>query len=213
MARVSPPGTGKLMRHAAWVLAFHGCDRKIGERILAGKEEILPSTNPYDWLGGGAYFWENSQARAFSWATFLKDHPGVANAEVKEPFVLGAIIDSGYCLDLTAHESLATLKVAYTNFEETLRSLDIPLPRNESSHASDMDLVKRKLDCAVINHLHDIREARSETPFDTVRCPFTEGRSLFPGSKIPDKNHIQWCVRDPAKSVLGYFRPRGRSLE
>jgi hypothetical protein len=71
------------MRHAAWVLAYHGCDKKVGERILAGKAEVCSSSNPYDWLGHGAYFWENSQARASHWAQYLKDHPGVSNAKIK----------------------------------------------------------------------------------------------------------------------------------
>jgi len=46
-------------------LGFHGCDRKVGEKILAGPQKHLKvSTNPYDWLGSGAYFWENDPARA-----------------------------------------------------------------------------------------------------------------------------------------------------
>ena len=70
------------------------------------------------------------------------------------------------------------------------------------------DLIKRHLDCAVVNFLHDIREGRQLTPFDTVQAPFIEGKSLFPGSKLMDKCHVQWCVRDPKKSVIAYFRPR-----
>lgn len=201
------------MRHTTWVVAYHGCDREIGERILAGKEDIRVSANIYDWLGGGAYFWENSFARARHWAQYVKDNPGTSTAKIKEPFAVGAIIDPGHCLDLTTRESLETLKAAYADFRERTEIFGLPMPRNESSHSHDGDLVKRKLDCAVINFLHDIREIGGELPFDTVRCPFIEGRPLFPGSKIPAKTHIQWCVRDPAKSVLGYFRPRGESLE
>jgi hypothetical protein len=38
------------------VLGFHGCDQKIGERILGGKEpHLLPSEKKYDWLGHGIY--------------------------------------------------------------------------------------------------------------------------------------------------------------
>jgi hypothetical protein len=201
------------MRHAAWVLAYHGCDKKVGERILAGKAEVCSSSNPYDWLGHGAYFWENSQARASHWAQYLKDHPGVSNAKIKEPFALGAIIDPGHCLDLTTREAVEPLKSAYDDLLEGVKALGLPMPQNEPSHPADLDLVKRKLDCAVINVLHGIRKFRDQLPFDTVRYPFSEGKPLFPGSKIFENTHIQWCVRDPAKSVLGYFRPRGPSLE
>ena len=39
----------------SFVLGYHGCDEKIGERILAG-EHVLLSRNAYDWLGTGTYF-------------------------------------------------------------------------------------------------------------------------------------------------------------
>jgi hypothetical protein len=39
----------------SFVLGYHGCDEKIGERILAG-EHVSLSRNAYDWLGTGAYF-------------------------------------------------------------------------------------------------------------------------------------------------------------
>ncbi|HEX8463307.1 MAG TPA: hypothetical protein VF627_01700 [Abditibacterium sp.] len=49
----------------AFTLGFHGCDRSVGEAILAGREEhLLPSKNDYDWLGWGIYFWESNPRRA-----------------------------------------------------------------------------------------------------------------------------------------------------
>lgn len=201
------------MRHAAWVLAYHGCDRKIGERILAGKEDVRSSANLYDWLGHGAYFWENSHARAVQWARHVKDHPGVSKTRINRPFAVGAIIDPGHCLDLTTHEAIEPMRSAYNALRENMETLGLPLPQNEPGHSADADLVRRKLDCAVINLLHSIRQSRDELPFDTVRYPFSEGNPLFPGSKILENTHIQWCVRDPAKSLLGYFRPRDLKLE
>ena len=47
----------------SFVLGYHGCERKVGETILAGKDHVTPSENVYDWLGHGAYFWENSPER------------------------------------------------------------------------------------------------------------------------------------------------------
>lgn len=123
------------MRHAAWVLAYHGCDKKIGEAILSGQQEIIPSANDYDWLGEGAYFWENSYSRALAWAEFLKKNPGISKTRINEPFVVGVIIDPGNCLDLTEAECLDILKAAHREFKELMDMVDMPLPQNEAGHS------------------------------------------------------------------------------
>ena len=82
------------------VLAYHGCDVRVGERILGGKDHVRSSTNKHDWLGSRAYFWENSPKWALQWAQFLKAHPKITSSRVDGPFVIGAIIKPGHCLDL-----------------------------------------------------------------------------------------------------------------
>ena len=94
------------------VLGFHGCDEKVAERILAGKEHVSISENNHDWLGTGAYFWENSPLRALRWAHLVHDHPQHFRHRIRKPAVVGAIIETGYSLDLTQSESLAFLKEA-----------------------------------------------------------------------------------------------------
>lgn len=198
------------MRHPAWVLAYHGCDESVGEAILSGDKDILASENDYDWLGSGAYFWENSYSRALAWAEFLKSHPKFAKVPITKPFVLGAIIDPGSCLDLTEADCLDVLKAAHRQFKTVWEILEIPLPKNVPGFPGDQDLVKRKLDCAVVNYLHRIRRRQrpKRTEFDTVRAPFMEGGSLYEGSKFHSRTHVQWCVRNPKKHVWAYFRPR-----
>jgi len=49
-------------------VGYHGCDRGLVERVVAGKDELKPSQNDWDWLGHGVYFWEDSCARALRWA-------------------------------------------------------------------------------------------------------------------------------------------------
>ena len=85
------------------------------------------------------------------------------------------------------------------------------LPVNEPSHDADVDLVKRHLDCAVMNFVHALRDQTDLQRFDTVRGVFTEGGELYPGAKIQSKTHVQVCVRAPATSVKGYFRPLEQS--
>lgn len=63
------------MLASAWVLGFHGCDRAVGERVLAGQEPVSVSENSHDWLGAGAYFWENDPVRALRWAENVRAHP------------------------------------------------------------------------------------------------------------------------------------------
>jgi len=197
------------MQHPGWILAYHGCDRLVGERILAGGAEVLVSANDYDWLGEGAYFWENSHERALGWARFLKSRPPTRH-KIKDPFVIGAIIDPGNCLDLSEAGCLDILRAAADEFFELAITAGNVLPRNERGFRGDKDLVKRKLDCAVINFLHTVRRQTGQPAFDTVRCPFMEGGPLYQDAKINSRTHVQWCVREPKKSVVAYFRPRHR---
>ena len=191
----------------SFVLGYHGCDRRIGEDILRNDEHVGISKNRYDWLGEGAYFWENSQERAYEWAEFLKRRPLQRSRRIENPFVIGAIIDLGNCLDLADASSLQIIRAGYDEFQRANALAGAKLPVNESAQSDDIDLVRRRLDCAVVNFVHLLRERESLDPFDTVRGVFTEGGELYPGAKIMAKTHVQVCVRDPKKSIKGYFRP------
>ena len=98
------------MNEPGVVLAYHGCDRSVGERILSGEEHVRVSKNKHDWLGPGAYFWENSPHRALEWGKFLHKNPQLTKKPIKEPFVIGAILLPGRCLDLTEAHSLGILR-------------------------------------------------------------------------------------------------------
>ena len=50
------------------VIAFHGCDVRVRDKLLNNPDEIEISQRPYDWLGHGMYFWENNYERALQWA-------------------------------------------------------------------------------------------------------------------------------------------------
>lgn len=204
------------MYASAFVLGFHGCDEGVGERILSGKAHVGVSDNEHDWLGAGAYFWENSPMRALQWARFVQAHPSWFTSRIKKPFVLGAIIDLGHCLDLTEARSLGLVKAAFEEMKVVFSAAGIEIPENEKGFGRDEDLIKRKRDCAVINYLHAAREGRfvetegkfvQHRPYDTVRGAFFEGKALFEGAGIMAQTHIQLAVREPKKSIRGYFRP------
>ena len=80
-------------RRSNLVIGFHGCDKSVVDAVVAGKTELLASTNDYDWLGNGIYFGGNNEERTWQWANDLAKRK---SSLVKEPAVIGAIIDLGY---------------------------------------------------------------------------------------------------------------------
>lgn len=185
------------------IFAYHGCDREIAESVLLGRTRLEPSHNDYDWLGAGIYFWEYGPQRALEWAAGLaRRRP----QQIKTPAVLGAIIHLGVCFDLLDVRFTDKLAGLFPTFAQTLEAAGQPVPRNEPAHGTDRDLVRRKLDCAMLNWAIPEIEAGVGTLFQTVRGVFQEGVPAFAGSGILRKSHIQVVVRD-AGCILGYFRP------
>jgi hypothetical protein len=171
-------------RFSRIVLGYHGCTAEFAEAILRGQVPISqwqPSTNPYDWLGHGIYFWEYAPERAWAWG---------------EGHVIGAVIQLGRCLDLTDIRYTDLLLPAYQAAKKAFRQQRTKLPGNRGN--------RRDLDCLVLNSL--ILGQPEGERFQTVRCPFLEGSPAFPGSRILRESHVQLVVRDAA-CILGVFRP------
>ena len=77
------------------IIAFHGCDQSLVDKVVSGQEELRASENDNDWLGHGVYFWENNEERALQWAKELSKRP---NSSISKPAVIGAVIDLGIVL-------------------------------------------------------------------------------------------------------------------
>ena len=196
-----------MSRQTAFVLGYHGCDRSIGERALSGEADILHSTRNFDWLGAGSYFWEGDPVRAWEWANQKK-----ARGDYDEPFVIGAAIDLGNCLDLLVRENLELVRYAAVSFEAVRKASDLEMPVNTvAPKDKSKALVMRYLDCAVMNHLHTIIEGPDRPEgvdaYDSVRALFPEGEPLYAGSGFQDRTHVQIAVRNPA-CIKGIFRLR-----
>ncbi len=180
------------------VFGYHGCDREIGENVLSGITELTYSKNSYDWLGSGVYFWENSPLRALEWAKSCVSNPRMTKGKIKDPFVVGAIIDLGQCLNLTDVAHMSVLRETYRQLEKTFVLAGKELPRNtEKNH---------QLDCLVINTAVKLNEENGNASFDTIRGAYIEGNPIYPDAKIYEKTHLQICVRN-LSSILGYFNP------
>jgi hypothetical protein len=188
---------------AGLTIGFHGCDKSVRDEIVSGKLSLNPSENLYDWLGNGMYFWENNQQRALEFAQELKD---TKRSKIKQPAVLGAIIDLGFCLDLLDTEYLKLLSNSHSTLLDSSILLEFEMPSNKSI-GNSKDLLLRDLDRAVIENLHQQRALNNLTAFDSVRGVFIEGKPLYDGAGFHEKNHIQICIRNP-NCIKGFFVPR-----
>jgi hypothetical protein len=186
---------------SSFVLGYHGCDRAVGERLLRG-EAFRESRNAYDWLGPGVYFWEANPLRAMA---FAEESRVKRRGNIREPFVVGAVLELGYCLDLTTEAGITQVRNAYASLAEVTAKAGLALPTNSD------DQLRRNLDCAVIDWLHKIVGTEGRAPIDTVRGVFVEGAAAYPGSGIREKTHIQIAVRNGA-CVKGVFRVPERDL-
>ena len=176
------------------IFGFHGCDISTYKKVIFGNEPLLESNNKEDWLGKGIYFWENNYERAAEWAsTHCKT----------EPAVIGAVINLGYCLNLLDSKYIAILKDEYELLRFRFALQHKVMPVNKGGK----DRLRRLLDRAVIEQLHESREDNGEYPFDSVRGAFWEGEPIYPTAGFKEQSHIQICIRNP-NCIKGYFIPR-----
>jgi hypothetical protein len=187
----------------SFILGYHGCDKSFGRKAVNGEVQLKPSSRSYDWLGGGIYFWESDYMRALEWA-----QGKASRGDYKEPYVIGAVIDLGNCLDLTQRENIELVRSAAKAFEAVQKKSGFEMPVNQPAPKDPSpDLVMRYLDCAVMNHLHTVIKTTPDSPispFDTVRAIFGEGVPIYPGSGFREKTHSQIAVinRDCIKGVF-----------
>lgn len=165
-------------------------------------QAFKPSQNDYDWLGEGVYFWEANPLRGLEFAIETSSRRG---SKIKEPTVVGAVIDLGYCLDLTTSRGLQQVKSAHESLERVSEQAGVAMPRNSP------DGLRHNLDCAVINYLHRLEAEEDREPFDSVKGIFIEAPDLYLGSAFGSKNHIQIAVRN-LECIKGVFRVRPEHL-
>jgi hypothetical protein len=179
------------------VIGYHGCTEAYARDLLLGTKplrEWQPSTNDWDWLGHGIYFWEHSPERALRWA----EEKFVGHGE--KPAVLGAVIQLGRCFDLLNEGITTTLLQSYLLLNETFRQTGQPMPLNQGR-----DWKLRELDCLAINDCLKRLEQQG-VRYDTVRGAFLEGEPAYAGAGFSREAHVQIAARNVA-CILGVFRP------
>lgn len=179
------------------VLGFHGCNYSTYENVIMKGQQLRQSANSYDWLGNGIYFWEQNYQRALEWAN--------NRYGTKDAAVIGAVIDLGYCLNLTDNVSAEILRKGYEILKIRCETVGIELPKNRPSKKTK-DVLLRDLDCAVIQQIHDFNRQEKKQMFDSVRGIFIEGEPVYSGSEFREKTHVQLCICNP-NCIKGYFTP------
>jgi hypothetical protein len=174
-----------------------------------GGSLFMPSTEDYDWLGSGSYFWESDVVRAYQWAIEPR-------RKFSHPSVVGAAIELGNCLDLTTQSGIAAVKVAYEGFKSLNQKTGTPLPRNiDPAKDPTGDKILRRLDCAVMNYLFEIQKIAQESDsnsqsFSTVRALFPEGDELYPDAGFWEKHTFRYVFVNHNRSSV-YFGYRNGS--
>jgi hypothetical protein len=195
-------------------IGFHGCEEVVRDQLVQKPNVVKKSQEVFDWLGHGFYLWENNHERALKWAIDKQKR-----GKLEKPSVVGVVYQLDQCLDFTDSASINILTDYYALMKENFSFLGKEMPVNEDSPKDQYrDRVLRKLDCAVIEFLHQHidEQIKSDTQergfselkrFDTTRGLFTEGGPAFEGAGIQTKNHIQICIRN-LNCIKGFFIPR-----
>lgn len=196
------------------IIGFHGCDADVCKALLNNPNDIKINKNPYDWLGHGMYFWENNYERALQWATD-KQRRGA----IKEPAVIGALLQPGYCCDFLDSKFIRMLAANYKIMDEEYKNLGMELPKNKDlPFDQHKNMILRELDCLAIEFMHERIQHDVQTEiqkkgysnnevFDSTRGAFIEGGPIYEGAGIYERTHIQICIRN-LNCIKGFFLPR-----
>lgn len=176
-----------LSAYSRQVHGYHGCSHAVAARVLAG-EGFVPSSNLWDWLGSGIYFWEYGPDRALRWAEMQ---------HARKPAVVGAVIQLGLCFDLLDTRFTAQLQDYYARWLWLLQSRGDRVPENRGK--------ARFRDRSVIEGMVVYAEEMGIV-YDSVRAAFVEGEPIYPGSGLHMETHIQIAVRN-AQCIVGVFSP------
>lgn len=179
------------------VVGYHGCTEKFARDLLLGNVPISAwrlSTNEWDWLGNGIYFWEHAPERALRWARERY------RTRRQRPAVVGAYVHLGRCFDLLNEAITSLLGETYQRLVRAFAEAGRPLPENRGREGK-----RRELDCLVINTCIDELGQRG-TEYDSVRGAFLEGEPVYPTAGFRRESHIQIAVRNSA-CIRGVFRP------
>jgi hypothetical protein len=163
-----------------WVYGYHGTSRSRADKIIA--EGFQPSTNGYDWLGTGVYFWQDAPNHALHWARKMyQQEPAVIKSRLR---LDKTCLD---LLDMADFEDPDFWMDSYNGFTAIYQRMGTVLPTQNPDIPG-----KRHLDCAFFDYFKvSLSEQKS---IGAIRSAFVEGKRIFPDSAICDKTHVQIAI-------------------
>lgn len=183
-------------RHAKIAIGHHGTTVATARKLADREEHFKAKQNEGDWLGIGAYFWQDAPMRARYWAQ--KKYKGQA-AVVSAKINLKDALD---LLDLTDFLELQILQEAFLEFEKSsgttytqkpLKILDgvvyVPKP-GVAGFINDRDQ-------AFLEFAIPILQETRRSNITAIRAAFVYGRAMHATSFLFDWAHVQICVREP----------------
>jgi hypothetical protein len=171
------------MPRALIVNGYHGTTSSNVENILT--KGFLPSTNSYDWLGHGIYFWQDAPMRAREWVEESKARG------IEKPVVIKARLKLSNCVDLLDVGWRDLIARSATKF---LSSRDRSVRRGTLFNSTTG---RHNLDCAFFNFLVRWLSQRN-FEVGAIRAAVGEGDQILPGSPIRLKSHVQIAILNPA---------------
>jgi hypothetical protein len=209
------------------VLAYHGCDVTVRDGFVRGDLKPRISSNAYDWLGDGLYFFEGDHNRALKLATFSHENPQLllTKKPIATPAVVGAILEVDRWLDLTTQAGIAVFTRAAQAIVAGSQAGNTAVPTNRPAFVGDEDLLHRAFDKAVCDMVHKYRRLAHEqaledrstaeiiasAPYQAARGAFEQGGLVTDGSSICSDTHIQIAVQD-LECIKGWFLIPGDKL-
>ena len=187
------------------IRGFHGTTLAFAQQIVAN-QQVKISTNDYDWLGHGAYFFQDGPVRAWKWATQL------SKTKNSPPAVVSADLELRGCVDfldivnwrflLLAEQQLRAANALPSQTSPVVRSANGSRCRIVNPNPVAGPVGRNTLDCAVVKlAVHSLRG--SGIPVQSVRGAFVEGQQLYDDSYFFDHSHVQIAVLDPTVIVAG----------
>ena len=80
------------------------------------------------------YFWEQNPGRALEYAIESSQKKQFNKVPVKVPFVLGANVESGTCLNLVEADSIKILQAAHLGLKALTKEAGTKMPQNKGNN-------------------------------------------------------------------------------
>jgi hypothetical protein len=141
------------------LIAYHGTDATVRDALVSRRTSPVPSSNPYDWLYDGMYFFEGDSARALKLATASSKRPQhkLTRNPIATPAVVGAIIEIDRLFDLTTQSGIENFTLAAELMVKAYEVDGKEPPKNRPSFPGDTENLHRAFDREVCKMVHALR--------------------------------------------------------